>query len=159
MDDVGGNLEEIIKGKMDKGYRPRVVYDNFDFWIKPGRLTKDFQNTDNHWISQYVTFDRVDTTELNNSHPIGDLSEFEIFRYLINEEEEAKLRTDYIILVCRVLVRFIPWLEPLKDVLGHIKHRYSYTGNRCHSKVSEFEHSNLYQNWTITWEHNFCKVL
>lgn len=125
MDDVEVNLEEIIKGKMDKGYRPRVVYDNFDFWIKPGRLAKDRQNTDNHWISQYVTFDRVDTTELNNSHPIGGLSEFEIFRYLINEEEEAKLRSDYIILVCGVLVRFIPWLEPLKDVLGHIKHRYS----------------------------------
>lgn len=125
MDDVGGNLEEIIKEKMDNGYQPRVVYDNFDFRIKPGQLTKDRQNTDNHWISQYVTFDRVDTSGLDNSHPIGGLREFEISNYFINKEEKAKLRSDYIILVCRVLVKFIPWLDPLKDVLGHIKQRYS----------------------------------
>ena len=118
MEDVGGNLQKIVKEKMDQGYHPRVVYDNFDFRITPGQLTKDHQNTDNHWISQYLTFDRVDTTGLNNSHPIGDLKEFQIFRYLINEEEKAKLRSDYIILACRVLVRFIPWMEPLKDVLG-----------------------------------------
>lgn len=126
MDDVGGNLEENIKEKMDKGYQPRIVYDNFDFRITPGQLTRDHQNTDNHWISQYVTFDRVDTSGLNNSHPIGDLREFEISNlYLINGEEKAKLRSDYIVLVCRVLAKFIPWLDPLKDLLGHIKHRYS----------------------------------
>ena len=125
MDDVGGNLQEIMKEKIDDGYQPRVVYDNFDFRIKPGKLTKDHQNTDNHWISQYVTFDRVDTSGLSNSHPIGDLREFEISNYFINEEEKTKLRSDYIILVCRVLASFIPWLNPIKDVLGHIEHRYS----------------------------------
>ena len=125
MDDVGGNLEIIIKELMNEGQEPRVVYDNFDFRITPGQLTKDHQNTDNHWISQYVTFDRIDTSGMNNSHSIGDLTEFEIFGYLLNEAEEAKLRSDYIILVARVLVKFISWLEPLKESLGHIKHRYS----------------------------------
>ena len=51
MDDVGGNLESIIKELMNEGQEPRVVYDNFDFRITPGQLTKDHQNTDNHWIS------------------------------------------------------------------------------------------------------------
>ena len=125
MDDVGGNLEIIIKELMNEGQEPRVVYDNFDFRITPGQLTKDHQNTDNHWISQYVTFDGIDTSAMNNSHSIGDLTEFEIFGYLLNETEEAKLRSDYIILVARVLVKFISWLEPLKESLGHIKHRYS----------------------------------
>ena len=67
----------------------------------------------------------MDTTGLNNSHPIGDLKEFQIFSYLINEEEKAKLRSDYIILASRVLARFFPWIEPLKDVVGNIEHRYS----------------------------------
>lgn len=62
---------------------------------------------------------------MNNSHSIADLSEFEIFGYLLNEAEEAKLRSDYIILVTRVLVKFISWLQPLKECLGHIKHRHS----------------------------------
>ena len=83
MDDVGGNLEIIIKELMNEGQEPRVVYDNFDFRITPGQLTKDHQNTDNHWISQYVTFDRIDTSGMNNSHSIGDLTEFEIFGYLL----------------------------------------------------------------------------
>ena len=125
MDDVGGNLESIIKELMNEGQEPRVVYDNFDFRITPGQLTKAHQNTDNHWISQYVTFDRIDASGMNNSHSIADLSEFEIFGYLLNEAEEAKLRSDYIILVARVLVKFISCLEPLRECLGHIKHRHS----------------------------------
>ena len=95
------------------------------FELNPENLLKTTKNTDNHWISQYVTFDRVDTSGLSNSHPIGDLREFEISNYFINEEEKTKLRSDYIILVCRVLASFIPWLNPIKDVLGHIEHRYS----------------------------------
>ena len=74
MADVGGNLEQIIKEKMDEGCQPRVVYDNFDFRIKPGQLTRDHQNTDNHWISQYVTFDSNGTLfEIStNPYPIPD---------------------------------------------------------------------------------------
>ncbi|XP_067022428.1 uncharacterized protein [Acropora muricata] len=122
MDDVGGNLESIIKELMNEGQERRVVYDNFDFRITPGQLTKARQNRDNHWISQYVTFD---TSGMNNSHSIADLSEFEIFGYLLNEAEEAKLRSDYIILVTRVFVKFISWLEALRECLDHIKHRHS----------------------------------
>lgn len=62
---------------------------------------------------------------MNNSHSIADLSEFEIFGYLLNEAEEANLRSDYIIPVTRVLVKFIFWLEPLRECLSHIKHRHS----------------------------------
>lgn len=125
MEDVGGNLGGIIGDLMSKGQQPRVVYDNFDFRITPGQLTKDHQNTDNHWISQFITFDRIDTSGLDNSKPIGDLSEFDIFCYLMNDNERAKLRSDYTILATRVLVKFIPWLEPLKECLGHIKHKHS----------------------------------
>ena len=125
MEDVGGNLGGIIGDLMSKGQQPRVVYDNFDFRITPGQLTKDHQNTDNHWISQFITFDRIDSSGLDNSKPIGDLSEFDIFGYLMNDNERAKLRSDYTILATRVLVKFIPWLEPLKECLGHIKHKHS----------------------------------
>ena len=123
MDD-GGNQESIIKELMNEGKEPRVVhvYDNFDFRITPGQLTKDHQNTDNHWISQYVTFDRIDTSGMCNSQPMGELSEFEIFGYLLNEAEEAKLRSDYIIHVTRVLVKFISWLEPPKECLQRLQH-------------------------------------
>lgn len=57
MDDVGGNLESIIKELMNEGQEPRVVYKNFDFCITSGQPTKAHQNTDNPWISQYVIFD------------------------------------------------------------------------------------------------------
>ena len=62
---------------------------------------------------------------MNNSYSVANLSEFEELGYLLNEAEEAKLRSDYIILVTRVLVKFISWLEPLKECLGHIRHRHS----------------------------------
>ena len=86
MEDVGGNLGGIIGDLMSKGQQPRVVYDNFDFPITPGQLTKDHQNTDNHWISQFITFDRIDSSGLDNRKPIGDLSEFDIFGYLMNDD-------------------------------------------------------------------------
>ena len=73
MEDVGGNLGGIIGDLMSKGWQPRVVYDNFDSRITPGQLTKDHQNTDNHWISQFITFDRIDSSGFDNSKPIGDL--------------------------------------------------------------------------------------
>lgn len=37
MDDVGGNLESMIKELMNEGQEPRMVYDNR---ITPGQLTK-----------------------------------------------------------------------------------------------------------------------
>ena len=61
--DVGGNLEIIIRELLNKGQESTVVYDDFDFRITPGQLTKDHQNTDNHWISQGVTFDQIQYCE------------------------------------------------------------------------------------------------
>lgn len=76
MNDVGGNLGAIIKEYLDQGLQPRVVYDNFDFRVRHGQLRKDVKDIDNHWICQYVTFDRIDTKD--NSKAIGDLASFEI---------------------------------------------------------------------------------
>ena len=78
MEDVVGILGGIIRELMSEGQQPRVVYDNFDFRITPWQLMKNHQNTDNHWISQFITFDRVVSSDFDNSKPIGDLSDFDI---------------------------------------------------------------------------------
>lgn len=80
-----------------------------------------------HWITQYITFDRVSSTGLCSSKPIvSDINEFENKNYLLSKEELEKLRREYIILVARVLVTYFPCLQPIKNVVEkHISHKYS----------------------------------
>lgn len=62
-----------------------------------------------HWIAQYVTFDRVSSGHLDDSKPIvPDINDFANASYLLNKEELQQQRSEFIILVGRVLLQFFP---------------------------------------------------
>ncbi|XP_068733624.1 uncharacterized protein [Montipora capricornis] len=126
MDDLGSNLSSIIKAKVDSGQELRVVFDNFDFRILANIILRNHRNSDMHWIAQYVTFDRVPSSHLDDSKPIvPDIKDFDNVNYLMSKTELDQQRNDYIILVARVLIEFFPALEPLCDAVPpHIPHRY-----------------------------------
>ena len=66
------NLSSIIKAKVLSGQEMRVIFDNFDFRILANIILRNHRNSDMHWIAQYVTFDRVPSSHLDDSQPILD---------------------------------------------------------------------------------------
>ena len=60
-----------------------------------------------HWIAHFITFDRVPSTNLDDTKPlVADPDNFENINYLMGKNGMEKLRQDYIILVARVLAEF-----------------------------------------------------
>ncbi|XP_044172542.1 uncharacterized protein LOC122956891 [Acropora millepora] len=113
MHDLGSNLSSIIKAKVDSGQELRVVFDNFDFRILTNIILCNHRNSDMHWIAQYVTFDSVPSSQLDDLKPIvPDNKDFDNVNYLMSKTELDQQRDNYIILVARVLIEFFPALEP-----------------------------------------------
>ena len=127
LDDLDGGLIDHIRGKVKEGLELRVTFDNFDFQVLANIIVKGHQNSDMHWITQYITFDRVPSKGLNDIVPIiRDIKEFDNSNYLLSKCELQDQRRDYITLVSRVLVEYFPSLKSIKSVVPkHITHHYS----------------------------------
>ena len=105
----------------------RVTFDNFDFKVLANIVLKNHRNSDFHWITHYLTFDRVPSAGLDDTKPlVADITTFSNSNYLLCKDELHLLRKEFIVLVSRVLVEFFPCLNPLKSILPeHIHHRFS----------------------------------
>lgn len=127
LDDLGDGLVEHIKEKVQEGQGLLITFDNFDFRILTNIIVKGYQNSDMHWITQFITFDRVSSAHLNDSRPlIQDINDFDNINYLLSKSELHAQRWNYIVLVSRVLVNFFPSSSPLKGIVPkHIRHQYS----------------------------------
>lgn len=127
LDDLDGGLVDHIRGKVQEGLKLRVTFDNFDFQVLANIIVKGHQNSDMHWITQFITFDRVPCNGLNDTFPIiRDMKDFENSNYLLSKQELQSQRNDYIVLVSRVLVEYFPCLKPIESVVPkHIAHQYS----------------------------------
>ena len=67
-----------------------------------------------HWIAHFLSFDRVPSEHLDDSKPhVERIEDFENIEYLLNKDELQKLRSDFIILVARVLKEFFRFLDSL----------------------------------------------
>lgn len=125
MDSLWSDLTSVVKAKIESGLEMRVIFDNFDFRVLANILLRNHRNSDMHWIAQYVTFDRVSSTHLDDSKPIvPDVMDFLNINYLLSKNELDQQRADFIVLVARVLLEFFPALQPLNDAVpSHISHR------------------------------------
>lgn len=110
---------------MSAGCVPRLFFDNLDFKVLVNIILQNHRHSDMHWIAHYVTFDRVPSDHLDDSKPISDGTRFENIEYLLCQSELEKLRSDFIILVARILAEFFEFMKPLKSAIPkHIQHRY-----------------------------------
>ena len=82
----------------------------------------------------------------------------------MNDNERAKIRSDYTVLASRVLVKFIPWLEPLKECLGHIEHKHSKEMARKSAVIglpvvpyNQNKHADVLKY--LEWLQNFLKEI
>ncbi|XP_074612567.1 uncharacterized protein LOC141866909 isoform X2 [Acropora palmata] len=126
MDDIGSDLLVTIRRQVSAGCAPRLFFDNLDFKILVNIILQNHRPSDMHWIAHYVTFDRAPSDHLDDNKPMSDGTQFENIEYLLSQSELDKLRSDFIVLVARILVEFFEFMEPYKSAIPkHIQHRYS----------------------------------
>ena len=125
MDSVGGDIKSEVKQVLQTNSSLCIVFDNLDFAVLANIILKNHRNSDMHWIGHYVTFDRVPSSHLDNTHSLlANINEFDNTEYLLSENELRKLKSDFTILVARVLVQFFACLNNLKSAVTiHIPHR------------------------------------
>ena len=105
----------------------RATFDNFDLKVLTNIILKNNKNSDFHWITKYVTFDRVSSAGLHDTETlVDDISTFSNSNYLISKDELQLFRKGFIVLVSRVLLEFFPCLHALESLTPkHIRHGYS----------------------------------
>ena len=104
----------------------RIVGDNCDLHQKPNHETLTRRTKEHHWFNLYAVRDRIHGLEMADGHPQTDASRLMLSKFLPNEDDCRALRKDFIILVARVLVKYLPWFSAIKPaVADHIPHRYS----------------------------------
>lgn len=127
MDDMGSELIGSVRKNVMAGREPRMVFDNLDFKILVNIILQNHRNSDMHWIAHFITFDRVPSQHLDDSKPqVAHVEDFENIEYLLNKEELHKLRSDFIVLVARVLKEFFGFMDRLEGsvIPKHIPQRY-----------------------------------
>lgn len=128
MDDLGAELVGSVRKHVIAGLEPRITFDNVDFKVLVNIILQNHRNSDMHWIAHFLTFDRVPSEHLDDSKPqVECIEDFKNTEYLVNKDDLQKLRSDFIILVARVLKEFFGFLDSLKGmaVPEHIPHRYN----------------------------------
>lgn len=129
MDSIGNGLVGNVRRSIqDNNLEMRVTFDNFDFKMLANIIMKNHKNSDFHWIVQYLCFERIPSSGMDDCKPlVNDIARFENINYLLDEESELKaMKQDFIVLVARVLVEFFPFLSFLKSVIPkHIEHKFS----------------------------------
>ena len=128
MDDLGAELIGSVRKHVIAGLEPRITFDNVDFKVLVKIILQNHRNSDMHWIAHFLTFDRVPSEHLDDSKPqVECIKDFKNTEYLLNKDDLQKLRSDFIILVARVLKEFFRFLDSLKGtaVPEHIPHRYN----------------------------------
>ena len=88
MDSVAGDIKSEVKQVLQTNSSLRIVFDNLDFTVLANIILKSNRNSDMHWIGHYVTFDRVPSSHLDNTHPLmANIIEFDNTEYLLSENE------------------------------------------------------------------------
>jgi hypothetical protein len=126
LDDLQEGVKDYLKKMVKEGKQLCSTFDNFDFNILTN-IISGYKNSDMHWVCQYITFERVASSHLNDSKPlVDDIFKFENKQYLLSKEELGSMRSKYIVLISRILADFFPCMKVLKNVIPlHIKHQFS----------------------------------
>jgi hypothetical protein len=102
------------------------VADNLDFSVKTRVQTSKNKNLSIHWKHQYGIKDRVNCTLTSENSGQKKIEELELSQLLPTAEVNAQIGYDFVILVSRVLTKFLKPFEIFKDVvIHHIPHQYT----------------------------------
>ena len=109
--------------------------DNVDFSVKARIQTKSRSNQSIHWTHQYAVKDRVAVIHTDNPKPQKPIAELQLTELLPDAVVIQAVQNSFVILVSRVVTKFLKHFKFFKDVvIHHIPHKYS----KEMAKKSEF---------------------
>ena len=116
----------------------RSVADNFDMSIKSRIQTKQHNNQSIHWTNQYAIKDRVVCdSSLAGKGPKCSLDDLPLQNLLPTASVQKDFKSDCLVLVGRVVTKYLPAFQHLKDVVPHhIPHPYLAEMSRKSEYVS-----------------------
>lgn len=103
-----------------------LVGDNINKRVTPREMRVDSQVKSLHYFHSYAALNRIDTSHLDDTKPLGVLRDLPLSIFLPTTDDCTKIRDNYIVLLARIIVKYISHLSHLKKcVPAHILHRYS----------------------------------
>lgn len=128
----------------DSGSRLPYVYiivgDNIDKRITPRTMRVDNQVRSLHYFHAFAALSHVETLHLYDTKPIGDIKALPLSTFLPSEEDCSALRDNYVVLISRILVKHVAFLQPFsKCVPKEIEHMYSEAMAKKSSVVSTMQ--------------------
>ena len=97
-----------------------------------------------HYFHSYAVHDRIDVSDLSDDQPKDDLQSLPVTTFVPSVDDCTTLRSNYIVLVARVIVDKLPYFSGLRQsVVQHISHRYSKAMEQKSKIVSKLHFSLL----------------
>ena len=128
----------------------KYVIDNFDIFQRVRTMTEENQNRDIHWVNHNRIPNRVSGSRLPDCGPTCKITELENAKLVPSPIEHVLQRSNYIVLVERILVACIPYLKFCEDVVNkHIPHKHSAEAGMKSCKVWYLHKS--YSQTPIKW--------
>ena len=98
---------------------------NIDKRVNPRTMRIDNQVQSLHYFHAFAALSHVGTLHLDDTKPIGKIKDLLLSTFLPSHEDCSALRDNYVVIISRVLVQHIAFLQPFGIcVPKHIKHKY-----------------------------------
>lgn len=105
----------------------KLAGDNIDINQSVRDQRKGNPGKSHHWFLTMAFKNPVPSSHLPNDKPIcSDITNMPLTEFLLNHEEQQKLKEDFCILILRVLCHHLEFMKPFeKYVKRHIPHQFS----------------------------------
>ena len=114
------NESELQSGEggmsVNTGYK--IVFDNIDKNVAPRFMRNEHQTRSLHYVHSYAVKDRLDFSNLSSQRPTN----FNVFGVIPDVEDYKYLKSDFAVLIKRIIVEYIPFFHedyeglPLKHI-------------------------------------------
>lgn len=117
----GTSTDTDASRSVNTGYK--IVFDNIDKEVKPRHMTSDNQTRSLHYVQSYAVKDRLNY----DCHSSERRTEVRIFDVLPTKQDYGVLKSNFAVLISRVMVKFIPYFtSDFKELpTKHIPHEHS----------------------------------
>lgn len=100
--------------------------DNLDWLRRPSTYSKSSDTESVHWFNLLAYDNRVVDWNLSDEEPIRHIMDLPNSSFLPSQEDHAKLKKDFVLLVLRILVKNCKYFSQFAHLVpAHIPHQYS----------------------------------
>lgn len=126
LDNIGSHFLDYAIELTRKGKKFTIVLDNIDWEIRAHDLREEHQNVSEHAVASTLVFDRVSSDHLPDNSPQKNIKTTDPGFFLLSDDELSQIAYRYRVYAGRIIVKEIPQLSFLADLLPkHIPHQYS----------------------------------